>query len=249
MRATVRLFAGFILSLTFALAVYSQDDDPDIPKAPIPKLPTTGRRARDFAPRGWVVQMEANGDLNGDGRPDLAFVLHETDPKLVLHLKDFGTDNLDTNPRVLGIAFAQADGSYALAAQNSKLIPRWTESNMDDYFGDEGSLTVARGAFSVGLHYFANMGGWDAGQTTLTFRWQHGRFELIGYENDNLKRNTGVETKTSINFSTSVKIVNVDTIDDDRKGVPHLGTHQSRIALKPLRTLDNIGSGFEFEAP
>ena len=120
---------------------------------------------------------------------------------------------------------------------------------MDDYFGDEGSLTVARGAFSVGLHYFANMGGWDAGSTTLTFRWQHDRFELIGYENDNLKRNTGVDTKTSVNFSTNVKIVNIDTIDDDRRGVPHLGTHRSKIRPRQLHTLEKIGNGFEVETP
>ncbi|WP_419804399.1 hypothetical protein [Terriglobus sp.] len=248
MHDAVKCVTVCLLFLTCGSNMYAQDDDPDIPKAPIPRLAATAANAAGFAPRGWKVQVQSSGDLNGDGRPDLAFVLHETNPKLVLH-PDFGTDNLDTNPRVLGIAFAQIDGSYKLAAQNGRLIPRWTESNMDDYFGEEGSLTVARGAFTMGLHYFANMGGWDAGSTALTFRWQHGRFELIGYENNNLKRNTGVDTKTSINFSTGVKIVNIDTIEDDRRGVPNLGTHRSRIAPKPLRTLDEIGSGFDFEAP
>ena len=246
MRAVSKLIACMLLMAT-SLA-RAQDDDPDIPKAFIPRLPTAGRRAEDFAPRGWQVQVQASGDLNGDGRPDLAFVLHEADPKLVLHSDGFGTDNLDTNPRVLGIAFAQPDGSYRLAAQNATLIPRWTESNMDDYFGEDGSLTIARGAFSVGLHYFANMGGWDAGSTTLTFRWQNGQFELIGYENDNLKRNSGEETKTSINYSTGVKLVSTDFMNDDGNGRTHAGTRHTKLPAKPLRTLDKVGNGLAFPA-
>ena len=247
MRLTVRPTFLCLVCFATCLMVRAQEDDPEIPRAPVPRLPATAANAAAFAPRGWKVQVQASGDLNGDGRPDLAFVLHEVNPKLILHPKDFGTDNLDTNPRVLGIAFAMPDGTYTLVAQNSELIPRWTEPNMDDYFGEEGSLTITRGAFTVGLHYFANMGGWDAGSTSLTFRWQHGRFEMIGYENDNLKRNTGEETKTSINFSTGVKIVSYDSINED--GAKPRPPRRTKLPPKALRTLDDIGSGFDYQEP
>lgn len=247
MRQSVRLLVPLVVALSSAW-LRAQDDDRDAPKAPIPRLPGTAGNAAGFAPRGWTVQVQASGDLNADGHPDLAFVLHETNPKLIVHDESGGVQDLDTNPRILGIAFAQPDGSYQLAAQNKTLIPRWTERNMDDYFGEEGSLTIARGAFSVGLHYFANMGGWDAGNTTLTFRWQHGRFELIGYENDNTNRATLEETTTSVNFSTSTKIVAIDAPDDSPAKV-HRGTHRTHLPDRPLRTLNQVGNGLAFQAP
>ena len=207
------------------------------------------KNAAGFAPRGWIVQVQTSGDLNGDGRPDLAFVLHGTDPKLHVRREGFGVEDLDTNPRILGVAFAQADGSYRLAAQNSSLIPRWTESNMEDYFGEEdGSLTIARGAFTVGLHYFANAGGWDAGSTALTFRWQHGRFELIGYDNDNTNRATLVETDTSVNYSTGVELIKTDAPDDTPAKVQR-GMRRKHLPPRPLRTLDDVGDGLAFQAP
>lgn len=230
-------------------SVYAQDDDPDVPKATIPHLPATAKDARGFAPHGWIVQVQAAGDLNADGRADLAFVLHGTDPKLIVHSEGFGVEDLDTNPRIVCVAFAQPDGSYKLVAQNHALIPRWTERNMDDYFGEEGSLSVARSAVSVGLHYFANAGGWDAGSTIFTFRWQHGRFEMIGYENDDLKRNTGEEVNTSINFSTGTKIVKTDYLDDETAPAKSPATRRIRLNPAPLKTLDRMGDGFEYQAP
>lgn len=169
MRAALTLFALLCVATLPSACLHGQDDDDlKIPPAPIPKLRSTGRGAQDFAPPGWQVEKQASGDLNGDGRPDLAFVLHDTSKTLVIRNKNgFGVEELDTNPRVLGIAFANPDGTFTLVEQNGKLIPRWTEPNMEDYF-EEGDLSIKRGAVSVSVHTFASAGTWYTGYTTFT---------------------------------------------------------------------------------
>ena len=232
----------FIGCATFAPA----QDELVIPDVKIPALAHTGKTAADFTPPGWMVQIQAAGDLNGDGLPDLAFVLHDTDRRNIIQNRSgFGVDSLDTNPRILAIALHNATGdAYALALQNSTLIPRYEAPNLDDNFdteSDDGALTIARGAFTVSLHYFANAGSWDTGNASLTFRLQNNRFELIGFSNENLHRGTGIETDTSANYSTGkLKIV---------KGSD---TTPTRTVWKPLKsarhlTIDQVGDGMEFQ--
>jgi hypothetical protein len=237
MEMTIMRIAVAVLAFVIASPLRSQDGL-QIPPVEIPKLPSTGANAQAFAPKGWIVEQQATGDLNGDGLPDLVFVLHDTDPRNVIENHFMGPPELDTNPRILGVAFAVPSGGYTLAAQNSTLITRWTVPNMEDYF-EEGGIDIKRGAFQVSLHYFANAGGWDMGGKTFTFRWQHGRFELIGFENDNFKRNTGESSKTSLNYSTGTGIITADGKKTRHLTLPH----------KPLKTLDTIGDGMSFEYP
>ena len=129
-----------------------------------------------------------------------------------------------------------------LAAQNSTLIPRWTEVSQDDNFGEEGKLSIARGAFTVTEHYFASQGGWDTGTVAYTFRWQNNHFELIGAESNNLKRNTGGEVHSSVNYTTRKVVVTAHGETDAKSRSFALGA-------QPLKTLDNIGDGIAFRIP
>jgi hypothetical protein len=71
----------FIAALLFAVAACAEGDDLKIPPVSVPRLAPSGANAEAFAPKGWVVEAKATGDLNGDGKPDLAFVLHDTDKR------------------------------------------------------------------------------------------------------------------------------------------------------------------------
>jgi hypothetical protein len=209
------------------------------PKVAQPKYADTPEA---FALPGWKVQKRAEGDLNGDGRSDVVLVLQKTDPKLVVENKDNTGWTMDSNPRRLLVAFARPEGGYALVAQNSTLIPRWTEASQDDNFGEEGKLGIARGAFTVVEYYFANQGGWDTGTVSYTFRWQNDRFELIGAESDNLKRNTGGTVHSSVNYMTR-KVVVTTHGDTDAK------SRSFTLGAQPLKTLDNMGNGMAFQIP
>ena len=118
------MFASRFLCLGLLSCFVLHAQDPVLPPVRIPALPQDAVDARAFAPPGWILQIQAAGDLNGDGRPDLVFVLHETDKRNILHDAGSGSEPLDTNPRILAVAFAKPDGGYQLVAQNSQLIPR-----------------------------------------------------------------------------------------------------------------------------
>jgi len=242
-------------ALLFALALTATaraQDELKIPDVTIPHLPKTGADIAAFTPRGWVLEKQITGDLNNDGRPDLAFVLQDNDPRNRLKQSADSDYIINTNPRILAIAFANPTGTgYTLVAQNSTLIPRWTEPNQDDHFDnkqpsvdDGGTLHIARNALSIGLHYFSSMGGWDAGLTTFTFRYQNNCFELIGLDNDNMQRGSGEETKTSANYSTHQ--LTIHTTNEQTKTNK---TKHRQLPNTPPKTLDNIGDGMDFEIP
>ncbi len=221
----------------------AQVDERKIPSAPIPKLRANAHNAAEFAPPGWKVKDQAAGDLNGDGLSDLVFVLQEQDKDLIISNESFGVREMDTNPRVLGIAFARPDGTYALATQNSELIPRWTDPRMDDWFEEGDGLKVQRGAFSVGLHYFSNVGSWYTGFTTFTFRYQHRRFELIGYADENTHRATLEESSTSVNYSTGIQVTSKASASGPVR------THHRQVSRRALLSLDQVKSGLDFQPP
>lgn len=65
-------------------------------------LPAHAASAADFVPSGWKLEVQANGDLNGDGIPDLALVLHEqADRNIMANPDGPGVNPLDSNPRLL----------------------------------------------------------------------------------------------------------------------------------------------------
>lgn len=86
------------------------------------------------------------GDLDGDGRPDLALVLRQQDPvNVVRNDSGLGENPLDTNPRILAVAFARDAGGYVLALHNPTLIPRHDIPTVEDML-DEGGVSIQRGS-------------------------------------------------------------------------------------------------------
>jgi hypothetical protein len=215
----------------------------DVTEVEYPILPATAAAAEGFVPRGWRIDAQAQGDLNGDGRSDLALVLRGTDPGNVVSNQSFGPANFDTNPRILAVALAERAGGYRLVEQNHRLIPRHTSSTIDDPFDPEGeALKIERGALKLSLIRFASAGGWDAGGTSFTFRWQDGALRLIGYDYDNVRRNTGETGSLSINFLTRRARIATGNIERDDEDV-----RWERVRARPLLTLEEIGDGLEFD--
>lgn len=202
-------------------------------------IPAEARDAAGFVPRDWLLEIEKEGDLNRDGAPDLLLVLRMNDPKNVV--KDEYRE-LDTNPRMLVVAFAdQAKKAYSLALADHTLITRHTNPNMDPPF-DEGAAIV-NGTLQISLGLFMNAGGWHTSNNKFTFRYQDGCFKLIGYDSTVLKRNTGETQSVSINYLTKKAKIGKGSAESDQEKVSW-----KSLSSPKLLCLGAVGDGLDFES-
>jgi hypothetical protein len=236
-RAAAALLAASILTVIPAVA-----QELAIPEAVYPALPKTAASAEGFVPAGWALESQASGDLNGDGVADLAIVLRGKDPKNVVSNEGgLGENPLDTNPRILTVAFGGAAGGYALALENRTLIPRRTDPVMADPLED-GGISIERGALKVRLHLFMSAGGWGMSTTTYAFRHRDGRFSLIGFDREEVQRNTGETRSVSVNYATGKMKIETGSIERDAKKA-----RWKTLPRRPPPTIDRIGNGLEFD--
>ncbi len=235
--ACVSLLAGLLmggLSLADAL---------EVPEARYPPLPKLAPSSDGFVPRGWVIESQAEGDLNGDGLPDLLLVLRQDDPAFVVSNEPDrpGMPELDTNPRILAVAFARIKGGYELAVENHDFIPRYDTPTIDDPFAGAG---IVDGAISIGLHFWANAGSWYTGDTTYFFKYRDHSFCLVGYHDYTTKRNTGEIWDVSIDYLVGEAQITIGNFSDEEA---QDATYKKSLAEAPLSTLEEIGSGWDFQ--
>ncbi|HVQ07483.1 MAG TPA: hypothetical protein VMS43_03515 [Allosphingosinicella sp.] len=221
------------------LAGGGQADELVIPPVRYPALPATAAAAEGFAPRGWRVEAQAIGDLSGDGRADLAFVLRMNDPANVLAHDGLGDNPFDTNPRILAVALGVPGDGYRLAAQDRRLIARRDYPTQSDPF--EGEVAIAGGSLNVTVRLFMSAGGWGAGSSTFRFRWRDNALRLIGYDYRNVQRNSGCMTGLSINYLTGRVKRSSGRTDLDRETV-----RWSRLPARALLPIERIGDGLAF---
>lgn len=227
----------------FALLATASRADIAYPQVTYPALAAQGANAAAFVPAGWRLESTATGDLNADGRPDLAIVLKCANRRnIVANTQGLGPDPYDSNPRILAVIFAQPAGGYRLALENHTLIPRPDNPVASDFLED-GGVKIERGVMKITMSLFLSAGGWGTGARTYTFRWQNNRFELIGFDKQDLQRNTGEMVSTSINYSTRKVRIATSNMEDERN---------ERVTWRavppgPLQTVAGIGNGIEFE--
>jgi hypothetical protein len=226
---------SFLLLFTAARA-----GSDDAPLVVFPTIPAQAQTQADLVPKGWTVEMESRGDLNGDRAADLMLVLHMTNPSNVITNDGFGASELDTNPRILVVAFAdKATNKYSLALANHTLIPRHTNPSMDDPL--EGAAIV-KGTLQVSLGFWMSAGSWYESQTRFTFRYQDGCFRLIGYDSTGRQRNSEETSTVSINYLTKKLKITKGNIQNDRTDVSW-----KTVRNPSLPCLDAVGDGLDFD--
>jgi hypothetical protein len=223
------------LVVGFALVAGRSVRAAEIPDVTFPGLTDKARSAEGFVPKGWKLESQDKGDLNGDHRADLLLVLRQTDPRNIVKNEPdgLGPPELDTNPRILVVAFAEPTGGYRLVLQNQALIPRHVDFILDDPLA---GVSIRRGTFRVALSFFASAGTWSMSSTTYTFRYQNSCFQLIGYDQTETQRNTGETTSVSINYSTRQGERRAGTIDSDKMRV-----RKSRLPPGTPACIDKMG--------
>jgi hypothetical protein len=213
-----------------------------IPAVVYPQVASAALKPEGFVPHGWKVELQAAGDLNGDGFEDVALILHATDPRNVLDNSGFGPTPFDTNPRMLVVALGHPTGGHRLVLANHSLIPRSESPSISDVLDDASPPEIKRGTLKIGLSLFANVGGSDMAQITYTFRYQKGQFMMIGYDSSSVQRMSGETRDISINYLTRKKEISTGRISSDRQRL-----RRSTLPAGPLLTIDQIGDGIEFD--
>jgi len=229
-------------ALLCACCATAMADEGDPPEVRYPALPQHGVTPDAFVPVGWAIEMRDTGDLDKDGRDDLVLVLRMHDPANIVHNDGLGVAEFDTNPRMLVVLLAEADG-YRLAAEDHALVPRPDNPVMDDYLDGDDAVSVQRGGFSVRLHAWASAGSWYTSGTTFTFRLQDGCFRLIGYDRMEAHRASGETTTISVNYPARRATVELGNFESDAP----LKTRTLRLPAKPMPCLADIGNGFDFD--
>ena len=221
----------------FAMIGTAQAQDVAIPEAVFPRLVGQAGGVEGFVPAGWKIDYQQSGDLNGDGHSDLMFVLIDDDPNNLVSDPSFGDGPVNTNPRILGVAFGKTSGGYKLALENHTLIPRIVENVFEDPFQKDGSM-ISNGTMKISLYGF----GSSIWQPQLQFRYGHGHFELIGCERSSHDRFSGITTVTSANYLTGRVEVTTGSIENDVTK-----TIVKKLKKAPLPRLEDIGNGLDFE--
>lgn len=239
------MFSKMLAMVGFAAIIFAAGltsaEDGDFPPVTYPALPSVAPSREALIPPGWHLEAEATGDLDADGRADLAIVVMQgaapdgnadaSSPKL-------------PGPRMLIVGFGAAKG-YAGIVSNHTLITRTSSPEVDDYFGeDAGGLSIEDGKLKIGLHFFASSGSWDMWNKTFIFKWNRNAFELLQFDWDNVDRGSGKTELSVFDYARNSLTVTTGTIESD-EGV----TKTSKLPKHPAITLDRIGDGAEFAPP
>jgi hypothetical protein len=149
----------------------------------------------DFLPKGFIVFERINGDLNNDGVEDVVLIVKGTDKNQIITDEYRGT--LDRNRRGIIILFKK-NNLYELALKNDDCFSSENEDG-GVYYAPELSIEIKQSKLYVSYSH-GRYGYWE-----YTFRYQLSGFELIGYDQSD------IEKETSINFLSKRKLEKVNT--------------------------------------
>ena len=178
--------------------------------------------------------------MDGDGIDDLAFVIQGTDESQI-EVGNSEDQVADRNPRILAIYFKnKRSGMFEKKLQSNDFIMIREEPSWDEPFG---GLTIRKNrTLAVSFHFWTSWGSWSTWDSTHTFRYQGGRFKLIGYDYDVAQRNTGETKAYSVNFLSKKMIVTTGTFEKDETKEKTV-----RIEVGALRNLDELNRTSSFD--
>jgi hypothetical protein len=193
-------------------------------------VPAEGRAAADFVPRGWKLEEEVKGDLNGDRVADAALRLVEDLP-----VETGGVWN--ARHRALVVLFGTA-GGFTRAAVASRLLYCSTCAGMlGDPEGGNISLEIKNGVLNV-----SQLSG-SREATDLTQRFRHdpraGRFLLIGEDIETRDRAVGDSQSESTNYLTGVRVSKKYRVRK-QDGEPVLVSNVRRKVNTPRRFIEDV---------
>lgn len=170
----------------------------DPPPVAYPAIPQAAASAKGLVPAGWKIVVRKNGDLNADGKADVAMLLRMASKANVVPIPDSTPpERFDTNPYMLVVAFGDGTGRVRTKAVNHKLFTRPDTPHDGDVDPNADTLAIARGVLVVAFEYLR-------GHATYRFRWTGTDFALIGYDGGGASG--GCVESLSINYPARLAI-------------------------------------------
>ena len=217
----LRLALAATLALAPARTLAAQD------VRPLPELPPRGASVQAFVPQGWKSAQEVRGDLNGDGRADVAF-------ELVSREDEYSDpQGVTAAPQGHGLVILLADaaGGYRRAGYGRKVLV-----NLAPQYGLQ--MRIRNGVLVTDQNFGMTR------VTDLTHRFRldppSGRFILIGKDSFFYTRPQEADesVKSSDNFLTGQRIVTTGRFD--AAGRYHESSRRETIprARTPLESVD-----------
>lgn len=152
-----------------------------------------------FVPNNWEILAQAEGDLNQDGKKDIALIIQ---PK-----------NENQHNRKLLVLFQKGQ---QLQLKLSRQIPNWTyrseELCIEDAL-DDSSLTIKNQRLDVLFNTMSSCSNTYGLIYTYGFKLKNNQFHLIGFDVYDLDKISGKIKKTSLNFlSNKAKVTTTPNI-------------------------------------
>ena len=188
-----RVLAAFCLSLLLQGAARAQGAPPFDPA----RVPAEGAGEGAFVPDGWKVAGRAEGDLDGDLRPDLAL-------RLVPQGHDAEGVSAAPESQALLVLLSAGGGRLRRAGLATKLLVTLAPQYVFD-------LKISKGVLVVNQNY----GMTQVADLTHRFRYDAaaGRFLLIGKDTFSYHRPQGPDwpaVKVSENYLTGVRLTTTE---------------------------------------
>lgn len=182
-------FVRHLLPLLFilGLAGLAQAEE-----ASLSNLPQQGASLADFVPKGWNVEFQVSGDLNGDGVPDIAAIL----------IEDKLNNDADDGPKqVLSVLLGTDNNKFALAGVNSKLLQCKGCGGVKEFVDIQIKKNVVVVSQMSGSRTYT--------YNTWRFRYDNTlqRFVLIGLDSEEGDNVLGKKTIESSNYLTGLKTI------------------------------------------
>lgn len=190
---------GGLFLLTVASAAVQSDEPPSFI---YPAIPKTVTKVEEFVSPGWVIVSKAQGDLNRDGRSDVALALWTEEASKAEH---YTITQVWPFYRLV-IALVQPNGNYRLVTDSQSLLepPGYSGGHEDPLAAD--NLRIVRGSLDISRELLR-------GHYRYRFRWSDNAFRLIGWEYGG--SDGRCITETSINFLTRKATVRTEALDEN----------------------------------
>lgn len=193
---TAGAVACMLLIICAVSPASAQDEGTVIDKS---KVPATAAKTAGFVPKGWKLEEQINGDLNGDGIADHVLKLIEDKPALD---KD---ETMNERSRAMVVVFEDKDGTLRNVAVADKLLQ--CASCGGAFYGvgaAPANVSIAKGVLIVQQDHGSR---WV---TDMTYRFRYDEqpsmFILIGFDYSSRDRAVGDVATESTNYLTGKRI-------------------------------------------